>query len=114
MWKNYLCRNKTIIRNMKKNKPADKQSFESKTDSEMNVLAAEKLRKASRQNINEVFNMLDSSADGITDDVAKKRISKYGLNEVDYDRAPAWYTQLIKSFANPFILILVAIVVIPT
>jgi Mg2+-importing ATPase len=78
----------------------------------MNLNAAEKLLKASHQDINEVYDMLDSSADGISDEMAEDRISTYGLNEVDYDRAPAWYTQLIKSFINPFILILVAIVVI--
>ncbi|NLZ96247.1 MAG: magnesium-translocating P-type ATPase [Bacteroidales bacterium] len=97
---------------MKKTNPAPKQALASETDSKMNLAASEKLRKASRQEIDEVYNMLDSSADGITEEAAKKRISTFGLNEVDYDRAPAWYTQLIKSFANPFILILVAIVVI--
>ncbi|MFA7065940.1 MAG: magnesium-translocating P-type ATPase, partial [Dysgonamonadaceae bacterium] len=71
-----------------------------------------KLLKASHLDINEVYDMLDSSKDGISDEMAEDRISTYGLNEVDYDRAPAWYTQLIKSFINPFILILVAIVVI--
>lgn len=33
-------------------------------------------------------------------------------NVVDYDKAPSWYMQLIKSFVNPFTLILLAIVVI--
>ena len=97
---------------MSKTNPAPKRPLQSETDSKMNLTAAEKLRKASRQEIDEVYKMLDSSADGITEEVAKERISTYGLNQVDYDRAPAWYTQLIKSFANPFILILVAIVVI--
>lgn len=78
----------------------------------MNQTAAEKLLKASHQDINEVYDMLDSSENGISEETAEDRISTYGLNEVDYDRAPAWYTQLIKSFINPFILILVAIVVI--
>lgn len=97
---------------MKKTIPAPKRPLESDSDSKLNLIAAEKLRKASRQEIDEVYKMLDSSADGVTEETAKSRITKYGLNEVDYDRAPAWYTQLIKSFANPFILILVAIVVI--
>ena len=97
---------------MKKNNPAPKRPLESGTDSKMNLVAAEKLRKASRQEIDEVYNLLDSSANGITEKEAKERISTFGLNEVDYDRAPAWYSQLIKSFTNPFILILVAIVVI--
>ena len=97
---------------MKKTNPAPIRPLESATDSKMNLAAAEKLRKASRHEIYEVFKMLNSSIDGITEEEAKERISTYGLNEVDYDRAPAWYTQLIKSFANPFILILIAIVVI--
>ena len=97
---------------MSKTNPAPKRPLQSETDSKMNLTAAEKLRKASRQEIDEVYKLLDRSADGITEEVAKERISTYGLNQVDYDRAPAWYTQLIKSFANPFILILVAIVVI--
>lgn len=78
----------------------------------MNVATDDKLRKVSHHDINGVYAMLESSADGISEDLAKDRISTFGLNEVDYDRAPAWYIQLIKSFANPFILILVAIVVI--
>jgi Mg2+-importing ATPase len=81
-------------------------------DPEMNLASAEKLRKASNQDIEKVYDMLDSSAEGISEEAARDRISTYGLNEVDYDRAPAWYIQLIKSFINPFILILVAIVAI--
>ena len=61
----------------------------------MNLAAAEKLRKASRQEFDKVFKMLDSSTDGITEEEAKERISTSGLNEVDYDRAPGWYNQLI-------------------
>lgn len=97
---------------MKNNKPTHKRSFGTGTSSEMNLNAAEKLLKASRQDINEVYDMLDSSADGISEETARERISTFGLNEVDYDKAPSWYTQLIKSFINPFILILLAIVVI--
>ena len=97
---------------MKKMNPVPNSLLESDTDSKMNLAAAEKLRKASSQEIDKVYDMLDSSAEGITEEIAKQRISTFGLNEVDYDKAPAWYTQLIKSFANPFILILIAIVVI--
>lgn len=78
----------------------------------MNSASTEQLIKASFMNSKEVYYMLDSSEDGISPEDAKERISKYGLNEVDYDRAPSWYVQLIKSFTNPFVLILLAIVVI--
>ncbi|HHU35666.1 MAG TPA: magnesium-translocating P-type ATPase [Treponema sp.] len=83
-----------------------------KNNPEMNSVAAEKLRKASQKNSYDVYKMLNSSEEGISPEEAKKRISTYGLNEVDYDRAPSWYVQLFKSFVNPFVLILLAIVVI--
>lgn len=69
---------------MEKNNPAPKRPLYSDRESNMNLAAAEKLRKASRQEIDEVYKMLDSSATGISDKAAKERISTYGLNEVDY------------------------------
>src|SRR5699024_5091972 len=60
----------------------------------------------------EIYQMLNSSAEGITDEEAEKRLSAHGLNEVDYDKAPPWHIQLLKSFINPFVLILLAIIVI--
>jgi len=97
---------------MKKSTSAPNQISESKVDTAMNLAATEKFRKAARLGIDEVYTMLESSADGISEEAARERISTFGLNEVDYDKAPAWYTQLIKSFINPFILILLAIVFI--
>ena len=97
---------------MKKSNAINRPISNSEPTPEMNSTTADKLQKAARLDIKGVYEMLDSSPDGITEETAKNRISTYGLNEVDYDKAPAWYTQLIKSFANPFIIILIAIVVI--
>ena len=80
--------------------------------SEMNNATTKKLRLAAQKDASSVLEMMESSKAGLSDEAAKKRISKYGSNEVDYDRAPAWYMQLLKAFANPFILILLAIVLI--
>ena len=97
---------------MKKSKTAAKKPFKTAPSSEMNSAAAERLREASQNESNAVFELLNSSKDGISTEEAKKRILKHGLNEVDYDRAPSWYVQLFQSFVNPFVLILVAIVAI--
>lgn len=97
---------------MKKPKATPIKLFKTARDPEMNSATSEKLRKASGKNTKEIYEMLHSSEDGISPEEAKKRISKYGLNEVDYDSAPSWYVQLFKAFANPFVLILLAIVVI--
>lgn len=97
---------------VKKTKAPNTPLPKSATNFEMNPATVAKLRKIARLHVDEVYKTLDSSEEGISEETAKKRISRHGLNEVNYDRAPAWYTQLIKSFINPFILILVAIVVI--
>ena len=86
--------------------------FKTSKDPAMNSATAERLRKAAHLNSDEVCQMLDSSAEGITPEEAHQRLSAYGLNEVDYDKAPSWYMQLLKSFANPFVFILLAIIVI--
>ena len=84
---------------MKTSKPAPEKHFKTAPNTEMNSATAEKLRKASRIDSSEVYAMLDSSEDGITPEAAKERISKFGLNEVDYDRAPAWYVQLLNHLS---------------
>jgi Mg2+-importing ATPase len=53
--------------------------------------------------------MLETSREGITDEMAKERQQKFGLNEVKHQKALKWYVQLLKSFANPFIYILLLI-----
>lgn len=78
----------------------------------MNSAAAAKLRKAAHLNSDEVYQMLDTSTEGITPEEAHQHLSAYGLNEADNDKAPLWYMQLLKSFANPFMFILLAIIVI--
>lgn len=79
---------------------------------ELNETASAKLRTASQKEVGAVLEMMQTSDEGLSQEAAKKRISIYGLNEVDYDRAPSWYLQLLKAFANPFIFILLAIVIV--
>lgn len=75
----------------------------------MNEGTAVKLKNAARQDENFVFAMLESSEKGITQMTADERKEKYGLNEVQHDKAPAWFVQLFYAFVNPFIFILVLI-----
>ncbi len=78
----------------------------------MNIAAVSKLLVASGKDVESVYAMMESSADGISEATANKRILKFGLNEVEYDKAPSWFNQLIKSYVNPFTFILLAIVII--
>lgn len=81
-------------------------------NTEMSKRAMIKLRDASRNNARSVYAMMESSANGLSNETAQERILKFGLNEVDYNRAPTWFKQLMIAFVNPFIYILLAIIVI--
>lgn len=70
------------------------------------------LSQISEMSIDAVLKLLHSSSKGISENSAEERLEKFGLNEVEYDKAPSWVKQLIQSFVNPFIFILLAIVII--
>ncbi|WP_223583412.1 magnesium-translocating P-type ATPase [Sphingobacterium sp. GVS05A] len=75
----------------------------------MNVGTITKLHEVASQDEKMACAMLESSDEGITDDMANERRQKFGLNEIQHQKAPKWYIQLIKAFANPFIYILLVI-----
>lgn len=75
----------------------------------MNVGTITKLQEIASQDEKMACAMLESSDGGITDDMASERRQKFGLNEIQHQKAPKWYIQLIKAFANPFIYILLVI-----
>lgn len=75
----------------------------------MNVGTITKLQHASHQDIPWVYAMLETSEEGITHETAEERIQKFGANEIQHQKAPKWYAQLLKAFANPFIYILLVI-----
>ena len=55
---------------------------------------------------------LSTSEQGITADEATQRKSIYGLNEIQHEKAPSWYSQLFHAFLTPFnaLLLIVALV----
>lgn len=74
--------------------------------------AAARLQNASRSDQDFYFAMLDSSSEGLSAIHAKERLSRFGLNEVHHEKAPAWVKQLVQAFINPFIGILLIIAII--
>ncbi len=74
--------------------------------------AAKRLREAAGKDAEGLYTMLGSSEKGISTDTAEDRLEEFGPNQVEYDRAPTWYRQLLSAFANPFIFILIAIMAI--
>lgn len=68
--------------------------------------AANKLRAVSCVDSDIFLDMLDSSADGLTPAQVHKKQKLFGLNEIEHEKAPAWYRQLIMAFVNPFTAVL--------
>ncbi|MDF2434033.1 MAG: P-type Mg2+ transporter [Mucilaginibacter sp.] len=80
----------------------------SKSVSGFDDVTATKLRNISRENETSLFYvMLESGEEGLSraDVDEKKRI--FGLNEIQHEKAAAWYVQLFQAFLNPFIAVLI-------
>lgn len=82
------------------------------TSNGMNIGTITKLQNASKQNENFIYAMLETSEEGISEVTANDRIQTFGTNEIQHQKAPAWYLQLLKSFLNPFIYILIIIAIV--
>jgi len=85
----------------------------------------EQKKKAVRQSLNpllitdELFRIskvdlknLCYDENGLHSEEAKKRLSVCGPNEIAHEKADPWYIQLIKSFINPFNVVLMLLAVI--
>ena len=79
---------------------------------EMNHEAIGMLQDASLKDVKSAYYFMESSKEGISPATAEERILKFGSNEVAHDKATSWFKQLIKSFINPFIFILLVIAAI--
>jgi len=78
------------------------------------ILEAETIDRASiadfaAADIETLLKSMRSSREGLTDDEAGERLGSYGFNEVAHEGPPRWYAQLLHSFNNPFILLLIGL-----
>ncbi|MEQ1790068.1 MAG: magnesium-translocating P-type ATPase [Rickettsiales bacterium] len=62
----------------------------------------EKLQQAQKQEREQLLSSLQTSVDGLSDDVAQERLLENGKNIVAVDTSAAWYIQLLHCFLNPF------------
>ncbi|MDH6250833.1 Mg2+-importing ATPase [Chryseobacterium sp. H1D6B] len=82
------------------------------TNKVLNASSFSKIREAAAADEKIVFAVLETSAEGISENTVKDRIKIYGRNEIAIQKAPSWIKQLVHSFFNPFNYILACIVVI--
>jgi Mg2+-importing ATPase len=63
-------------------------------------------------NLDKIFVELNSNEKGLSEVAVIEKRKEYGFNEIVYEKAPAWYIQLILSFISPFNAVLFFIIVI--
>ncbi|MDK2892190.1 HAD-IC family P-type ATPase [Methanohalophilus sp.] len=61
-----------------------------------------------RSTVEEVFSLLESCDEGISEDEAELRLSKYGFNEVEIKKKHGFLYKFAKQFKNPLIYVLLA------
>jgi P-type Mg2+ transporter len=82
-------------------------SQKSKTKSKAPIDSSKELISIAQSSVDEVLHLFDTSLDGLTEEEAKKRLEKSGLNEIAREKAIAWYIQLLKTMTNPLSLLLI-------
>lgn len=70
-------------------------------------LVGERLADLSARPGDQALRDLSAGRHGLTHDEAALRLERHGPNVVARERAPRWYAQLAKAYANPFIGVLV-------
>lgn len=72
----------------------------------------ENLIKYGRMNNKDLYREFETNIHGISMDEGEKRIEEYGYNEVVHEKPTPWYLELIKSFINPFNLVLITLAIV--
>lgn len=87
-------------------------SQNSKTKSNSSIDSSKELISIAQSSVEEVLHLFDTSLEGLSEENAKKRLAKSGLNEIAREKAIAWYIQLLKTVTNPLSLLLIVLAIV--
>jgi P-type Mg2+ transporter len=65
-----------------------------------------------QSDVNEVLQLFETELEGLSEPEAKRRLDKYGLNEIAREKKVAWYVQLLKTVTNPLSLLLIVLAIV--
>lgn len=72
-------------------------------------VAVSKLRKIARLAREDCYTAMGSTEEGLWPRNIADKVKRFGLNEIQHTKAPAWYEQLLLAFINPFIAVLMVL-----
>lgn len=84
--------------------------FLNRTESDDTITSG--LKKISGTNFNACLRLLKTQPEGLSQEEVEERLTVYGLNEIQHEKAPAWYSQLLHSFITPFNGVLIFVIII--
>jgi Mg2+-importing ATPase len=70
------------------------------------------LSEASSRPVEQVFQMLASKADGLTEAQAEERLTEFGPNEVAGEKKHSWWHRLYTASRNPLVILLTVLAVL--
>jgi Mg2+-importing ATPase len=73
---------------------------------------SQKLLQFAQDDVETVLAALNTSAEGLSDLQSRLRLEKVGLNEIAHEKPPKWYIQLLKTFQNPLVILLMVLAII--
>ncbi|MGG2066110.1 magnesium-translocating P-type ATPase [Bacillus sp. S14(2024)] len=91
------------------NKGTSKRNKQTSHNQEVMKQNNEILVEVAARDVQSALAFLDTTPNGISEKEAERRIDTHGRNEVVHEKPPAWYVQLLLSFKNPFIFVLLAL-----
>ena len=89
-----------------------KIGFSKKGNNDFDATALNKLRDVSHTDSNFFLETLNSNANGLSESEVHEKRNQFGLNEIEHEKAPAWYKQLFHSFLTPFNAVLITIAIV--
>jgi len=82
------------------------------TSKEVAPALVQQLIEAARMDAPQLFEQLNSRADGLTASEAENRLGEIGPNTIDQEKPLPWWTHLWYCYKNPFNLLLTALAVV--
>ena len=69
----------------------------------------QKLSNISRKEASEVLTILETSLDGLSQQVVEERIEKFGFNEITHEKERGWTWRLLLAAKNPLVILLLVL-----
>ncbi|WP_242221062.1 magnesium-translocating P-type ATPase [Bacillus cereus group sp. BfR-BA-01380] len=91
------------------NNGTPKRNKQTSHNQEVIKLNNEILLEVATRDVQSALAFLETTPNGISEKEAERRMDTHGRNEVAHEKPPAWYLQLLRSFKNPFIFVLLAL-----